>query len=349
MSTILSIVGAILVLCVLVVVHELGHYGAARLVGIKVMEFGVGMGPKLYSKEKNGILYSIRLFPIGGFCRFYGEDEAIRDSDSFAAQKVWKRAVVIFSGAFFNIVFSILLAIATMWAFGDIVTGIVPGGPDRPAVREGSPAAIAGLQEGDIFIAIDGKKIDLTSDITAMIQNADPSSMEVTVLRNEKLYSVTVQNFYSEAEGRNLIGVTTGGVRRNFAFNEALSYSFQYIWVIMRETFSFLGSLFVPGTDVLNNVTGPVGTISIIGQAVRAGFETILRIAMFVGMSLGIVNLLPVPGLDGARLVFLGIEKARGKAVSPEREGFVHFIGLIALLLLMVLLTFNDISRLIGR
>ncbi len=348
MSTVLSIVGAILVLCVLVVVHELGHYGAARLVGIKVMEFGVGMGPKLLSTVKNDITYSLRLFPIGGFCRFYGEDEAIRDSDSFGAQKVWKRAVVTFSGAFFNIVFSILLAIGTIWAFGDIVTGLVSGGDGQSAVWEGSPAAAAGLQEGDIFIAIDGKKIDLTSSITDMILNADPSSMEVTVLRDGGLYSLTVQNFYSEERGRNFIGVTTGGVRRHFKFAEAVSYSFEYIWVIMRETFSFLGSLFVPGTDVLGNVTGPVGTISIIGMAVRAGFESVLRLAMFVGMSLGIVNLLPIPGLDGAKLVFLGIEKVRGRAIPPEREGFVHFIGLIALLLLMVLLTFNDISRLIG-
>ncbi len=348
MSTALSIIGAILVLCVLVVVHELGHYGAARLVGIKVMEFGVGMGPKIYAKEKNGILYSLRLFPVGGFCRFYGEDEAVRDSDSFGAQKVWKRAIVIFSGAFCNIVFSILLAIAAIWAFGDYNTGLVAGGEDQPAVWEGYPAAAAGLQEGDIFVAIDGKKIDLTSNITDMILGADPSSMEVTVLRDGELYSLTIQNFYSEERGRNFIGVTTGSVRRYFDFREAVGYSFEYIWVIMRETFSFLGSLFVPGTDVLGNVTGPVGTISIIGQAVRAGFEPILRLAMFVGMSLGIVNLLPVPGLDGAKLVFLGIEKARGRAIPPEKEGLVHFIGLIALLLLMVLLTFNDISRLIG-
>ncbi len=141
MSTALSIIGAILVLCVLVVVHELGHYGAARLVGIKVMEFAVGMGPKLFYKVKNGIAYSIRAFPVGGFCRFYGEDEAIRDSDSFGAQKVWKRAIVIFSGAFCNIVFSILLAIAAIWAFGDIVTGLVPGGDGQGAVWEGYPAA----------------------------------------------------------------------------------------------------------------------------------------------------------------------------------------------------------------
>ena len=348
MSTVLSIAGAILVLCVLVVVHELGHFGAARLVGIKVMEFGVGMGPKLYSKEKNGILYSIRLFPIGGFCRFYGEDEAIRDSDSFAAQQIWRRVVVIFSGAFFNIVFSILLAIMTVWGFGDYNTGLVAGADDQPAVWAGYPAEAAGLQEGDIFIAIDGKKIELTSNITDMILGADPSSMEVTVLRDGELYSMTIQNFYNEERGRNFIGVTTGSVRRHFKFGEAVSYSFEYIWVIMRETFSFLGSLFVPGTDVLGNVTGPVGTISIIGMAVRAGFESVLRLAMFVGMSLGIINLLPIPGLDGARLIFLGIEKAMGRAVSPEKEGLVHFIGLIALLALMVLLTFNDISRLIG-
>lgn len=348
MSTVLSIIGAILVLCVLVVVHEFGHFGAARLVGIRVMEFAVGMGPKLFSRMKNGITYSIRAVPIGGFCRFYGEDEAIRDSDSFAAQPVWKRAVVIFSGAFLNIVFSILLAILTVWGFGDYNTGLVPGGDDQPAVWAGYPAEAAGLQEGDIFVAIDGQKIDLTSNITDMILGADPSSMEVTVLRGGKQYSLTVQNFYNEERGRNFIGVTTGSVRRYFEFGEAVGYSLEYIWVIMRETFAFLGSLFVPGTDVLGNVTGPVGTISIIGQAVRAGFEPILRLAMFVGMSLGIVNLLPVPGLDGARLIFLGVEKLRGRAIPPEREGIVHFIGLVALLGLMVLLTFNDITRLIG-
>lgn len=348
MSTILSIIGAILVLSVLVVVHEFGHYGAARLVGIKVLEFAVGMGPKIFSKVRNGITYSIRAFPVGGFCRFVDDDEATKSPDAFAAQALWKRFVVIFSGAFLNIIFSLLLAVTAVWAYGDFAAALVPG-QQSGAVWPGSPAEAAGLKEGDVLVSIDGHKLDPMSNITELIRAADPAAMEVVVRRDGKLLSHTIQNFYSQEKGHNFIGVTTGYVRQSFGFSEAVGYSFKYIWLIMKETFSFLGSLFRPNADVLGNVTGFVGTIDIISQAVRLGLENVIRLAMFVGMSLGIVNLLPIPGLDGARLVFIAIEKIRGKAIPPEKEGIVHFVGLVALLGLMVLLAYNDISRMVAR
>lgn len=342
MATALSILGALLILSVLIVVHELGHYSSARLLDVKVMEFGIGLGPKLYSRVKNDILYTVRLFPIGGFCRFYGEDEAIKDQDSFGAQKIWKRFIILFSGAFLNIVFAVLLAIFALVAYGDYVPKIVN-------VLESNPAAVAGLMPDDIIVSVNGREVIFPQEVVPLIEDADPVSSKMVIKRDGKLYEVTLQNFYSEAKGRNYIGVELAyNQRRTFSFGQAVTYSFRYVWYIIKEMFSFLGKLFVPGAQVAESMMGPVGTISTIGSAIRIGFEWVLQLTLLISINLGVVNLLPFPGLDGARLVFLGLEKARGKAVSPDREGVVHFVGLVLLLGLMVFLTYGDIVRLIG-
>lgn len=340
MATVLSIIAALLLLCILILVHELGHFGVGKLLHFEILEFSIGMGPKILKKEKNGILYSLRAFPIGGMCQFYGEDEEIRDGLSFNAQKVWKRFLVIVAGPAMNILFALLLAVITLVSFGDYVPQV------HQAPLQGTPAYAAGIQQGDIIYAINGDKIDFYNQTVASIRAMKGDSAVVTVEREGRRVNLEVADFYNQEMGYNYLGVSIAAVRKKFGFFEAVGHSFAFIGSIIREMFVFLGSIFTAGIQS-GDVVGPVGTISYIGQAIRMGLEMVFRMAILLCVNLGIMNLLPIPGLDGGRLVFLVIEGIRGKALPPEREGIVHFIGFALMMALVVVLTYQDIVMLI--
>lgn len=341
MTTFLSILAALLVLSVFVVVHELGHFLAGRLLGFTVLEFAIGMGPAILKKEKNGITYSLRAFPIGGMCRFYGEDEEAKDGRSFSAHAVWKRIIVVAAGPVMNILAAILFATVSLMGYGVYV--------DVPTVQElaseTSPAALAGIEPGDVLHAINGVTIENYEQTSDLILGASGEEMAVTVERDGVLVDLTVRDFYNEAEGRNLIGITYGYGRERYGLFRAMGTSFRYVWDIFAEVARFIGSIFTQGVKQ-GDVVGPVGTVTIIGQAVRTGFETVLYLSVLISVNLAFMNLLPLPALDGGRLVFLLIEAIRRKPVPPEKEGMVHFAGLVLLLGLMVYLTVSDVRGL---
>lgn len=343
MTTFLSILAALLVLSVFVVVHELGHFVAGRLLGFTVLEFAVGMGPAILKKEKNGITYSLRAFPIGGMCRFYGEDEEAKDGRSFASHPVWKRIIVVAAGPVMNILTAILFAVVSLMSYGVYV--------DVPTVQELSsetaPAAVAGIEPGDVLYAINGDVIESYEETSELILGASGAEMTITVQRDGKLVDLIVRDFYNEAEGRNLIGITYGYGRERYGLFKAIGSSFRYVWDIFVEMARFIGSIFTQGVQA-GDVVGPVGTVTIIGQAVRTGFETVLYLAVLISVNLAFMNLLPLPALDGGRLVFLVIEAIRRKPVPPEKEGMVHFAGLVLLMLLMVYLTVSDVRGLVN-
>lgn len=343
MTTFLSILAALLVLSVFVVVHELGHFVAGRLLGFTVLEFAVGMGPAILKKEKNGITYSLRAFPIGGMCRFYGEDEEAKDGRSFASHPVWKRIIVVAAGPVMNILTAILFAVVSLMSYGVYV--------DVPTVQELSsetaPAAVAGIEPGDVLYAINGDVIESYEETSELILGASGAEMTITVQRDGKLVDLIVRDFYNEAEGRNLIGITYGYGRERYGLFKAIGSSFRYVWDIFVEMARFIGSIFTQGVKA-GDVVGPVGTVTIIGQAVRTGFETVLYLAVLISVNLAFMNLLPLPALDGGRLVFLVIEAIRRKPVPPEKEGMVHFAGLVLLMLLMVYLTVSDVRGLVN-
>lgn len=341
--TFLSILAALLVLSVFVVVHELGHFVAGRLLGFTVLEFAVGMGPAILKKEKNGITYSLRAFPIGGMCRFYGEDEEAKDGRSFASHPVWKRIIVVAAGPVMNILTAILFAVVSLMSYGVYV--------DVPTVQELSsetaPAAVAGIEPGDVLYAINGDVIESYEETSELILGASGAEMTITVQRDGELVDLIVRDFYNEAEGRNLIGITYGYGRERYGLFQAVGASFRYVWDIFVEMARFIGSIFTQGVQA-GDVVGPVGTVTIIGQAVRTGFETVLYLAVLISVNLAFMNLLPLPALDGGRLVFLIIEAIRRKPVPPEKEGMVHFAGLVLLMLLMVCLTVSDVRGLVN-
>ena len=340
LSTFLSILAALVLLSLLVTIHELGHYLAGRKLGFTIVEFAVGMGPVLLKTTRNGIQYSLRALPIGGMCRFFGEDEEAQDARCFNAQKVWKRIVVVLAGPIMNLLFAVLCAVVTISIFGDYMPSVYEI-PDTT-----SPAYIGGMQAGDVITEVNGKRVLFYSDTVSMIQAVDADEMLLKVDRGGEKTTLTLRDFYSEADGKNRIGITITPVRYRFGFGETLAHSVGYITGTIRETFGFFGRLF-QGNVASNEVSGPVGIVAYISEAVRSSGETVLRLAVLISASLGVMNLLPFPALDGGRLVFMLVEAVRGKPISAQKEGLVHLIGLVLLFGLIIFLTYNDITNLI--
>lgn len=340
MSTALSILAALLLLSLLVMIHELGHYFAGRALGFSILEFSIGMGPKLLKKkDKHGTEFSLRAFPIGGMCRFEGEDENVVNERSFNAQKVWKRIIVVLAGPITNLVFAILLAFVTLSAFGDFMPAIYE-------VNQSSPAEAAGMQAGDVITEIDGKPVRFYFQTVDMILAVESKDLTIGVLRNGAEKELYLKNIYNEAQGKNLIGVTITTERMKFGAGESALRSVNYVTATLVETFRFLGRA-LQGNASSSDAAGPVAIVAIISEAVRSSGETVLRQLVLISASLGIMNLLPIPAMDGGRLVFMIIEVIRGKAISQEKEGMVHFVGLILLFGLIIFLTFNDVSNLL--
>ena len=198
-----------------------------------------------------------------------------------------------------------------------------------------------------MIYAINGKVIETYDETSDLILAASGDEMIVTVQRDGTLIDLTVRDFYNAEEGRNFIGITYGYGRAHYGLFRALGYSFRYVWNIFTEMARFIGSIFTQGVKQ-GDVMGPVGTVSVIGKAVRTGFETVLYLSTLISANLAFMNLLPLPALDGGRLVFLLIEAVRRKPIPPEKEGMVHFAGLVLLLLLMVYLTVSDVRGLVS-
>ena len=322
-------------------IHELGHYIAGRSLGFSILEFSIGMGPKLLKKkDKRGTEFSIRAFPIGGMCRFEGEDENVVNEKSFNAQKVWKRIIVVLAGPVTNLVFAILLSFVTLTAFGDFIPAIY-------SVNQNSPAEAAGMLPGDIITDINGKPVKFFFQTVEMIQSAETKDISIDILRDGVEKTLVMKDVYDEAQGKNVIGVSITTARMKFSVGESALRSVNYVSSTLLETFRFLGNAF-QGNVSSTDAGGPVAIIAMISEAVRSGGENVMRLLVLISASLGIMNLLPIPAMDGGRLVFMLIEAVRGKPISQEKEGMIHFVGLILLFGLIIFLTINDAHNIIN-
>ncbi len=342
-SNVLSIIGALLLLGVFVVAHEFGHYFVSRRLGFKVEEFAVGMGPKVWGKEHKGTLFSLRAFPIGGMCRFHGDEEGQNDSESFNAQKVWKRVLVVLAGPVMNLLFALLIATVSLMTYGDIVGQEITVSDISGASEE------SGLQVGDRILRADGQDIVFFTELSAKIADPAVTEMMLTVLRDNSEVDVPVTILHDEASGAQQVGISVmlAPIRQRYGLFQAIGGSFSYVWELIRAMFQFFGSIFTQGVQQ-GDVVGIVGTVNVMGAAVRLGLEVVLNLAVLISVNLAIINLLPLPALDGGRLVFLLVEAVRGKPVPPEKEGMVHFAGLVLLMGLALILTVSDIRMLIG-
>lgn len=343
----MGIILAILVFGLIIFVHELGHFLLAKLNKIRVDEFSLGMGPRLISFVKGETRYSLKLLPIGGSCMMGEDDVEDVGEGSFNSKSVWARISVVAAGAIFNFILALI--------FSMIVIGYT--GYDEPVISgvvEGFPAQEAGMQEGDRIVKMNNKKINIWREVTYYNMFHQGETVDLVYERDGEKYEVTIEPKQDE-DGSYLLGVTSLGEYTKANLLTAAQYGVYEVKFWICTTVESLKML-VTGAVGMDQLSGPVGIVDVVDETYQQSksygavvvIMQMLSIGILISANLGVMNLLPLPALDGGRLVFLIIEAIRGKRVSPEKEGWVHGIGMILLLLLMVFVLFNDVKRLIG-
>ena len=329
----LTAIAAIFVFLLVVVIHEGGHFSVAKLVGIKVNEFAIGMGPKLFQKRKGETVYTIRALPIGGYVKMEGEDEDSDDPRGFSKVSVWSRIAVVSAGAIMNFVLAIVVLSIVAFSLGLPTTTI-------EEVLVDSPAMEYGVLPGDKIISIDGVEISEWNEIVETINSSETSkALDIKVQRDGEIISLQVKPVLDDE--RVVIGIVP---RSEKSFFKSIEAGFKDTWHFLKLMFNFIAMLF-QGKVSTNDLAGPIGVINEIGNQAKVGFLNLLYILGFISVNLGFFNLLPIPALDGSRIVFLLIEAIRGKPVDPKKEGFIHFLGFIFLISLMLLVTYKDLIR----
>lgn len=436
MSILVTIVAFIVTIAFLVVVHEWGHFAAARLFGVWVHQFAIGMGPAIWRRKGRETEYSIRIFPIGGYVRMAGEDresaedQAVPKERLFTSKPAWQRMIIVFAGPVMNIIAAIFLMILIVGVFGLPyleVAELVP-------MPDGSPSPSQGLlQIGDRIEKINGKMVYSPQQLQHLIRASGGQAISLELVRNDQHHTVTILPKWSERDGRYIIGVrfahvsTSNLIARlepNSFFaqqglqpgDRILSINGVPIWsfwqmrkllldaqtavlVVQRGEHQFTLTIEIAGRTELElfngfepqvlmrrpslgqailvgaqrswdtvvaivewlrslpgrlgqasgEVRGPVGILEVIGQSLQFGLMSLLLVIAVLSLNLGLFNLLPIPALDGSRILFLLIEMIRRKPIPPEKEGFIHYIGFILLIGLILLVTYNDIMRFFGR
>lgn len=334
----MTIIAAILVFCLLILSHEFGHFSMAKLVGVYVYDFSLGMGPKLLAFKRKETQYTLRLFPIGGHCLMMGEDEDNDDPHAFNKKKVWQRMLVIAGGPAMNFICAVIIFIIIFMMMGTASSTNEVGD-----VIAGQAAEAAGVLPGDVIIEINGQPVTAWVDISPAVATGEAGqAMNVVVQRGSETVTLSMQPYVEAESGRRLIGIYPAVEKQNL---------FTAIGLGVKQSYLFTKELILALVGIITgrvaaDVAGPVGVVNIIGQATSYGLQSLLMIAAILSVNLAVVNLLPIPALDGARLVFLAVEGLRGKPLNREREGMVHFIGLMLLFALMIVITFKDIMRL---
>lgn len=351
----MGIVIAILIFGIIVTVHEFGHFICAKLSGIKVLEFSVGMGPKLLQKKKGETKYSLRLLPLGGYCAMEGEDSTNEDARSFRNAKLWKRMVVLAAGAGMNFIlgFTALIIFVSMM---DAVPTTNVNNFLRTENEDGSVTYYAeshetGLEIGDRILSIDGTRIFSTLDLNYVFETFDNTKAhEVVVRRNGSRKTLENVIFHANVEGGGTIDFSV--VYKDRAPAAVLKGSGD-IFMSMTHIIGLSLKQMLSGDIKKEDVSGPVGVVSAISESAKESesvsdtIYNILYMMALISINVGIFNLLPIPGLDGGRLLFCLIELVRRKPIKPEHEGYVHLAGMVLLFGVMIFATYNDIIMLI--
>ena len=342
----LQIILAILAFGMLVIVHEFGHFITAKRGRVQVNEFWIGMGPTLLKKKHNGTLYCLKLLPFGGACVMEGEDEDSESEHAFGKASLPRRMLIVAAGALMNFLVGFLIVLAV----------IQPNGPNGgyivstiDSVNPASTAAAAGgLQAGDEILEVDGYNILMRSDFEIALARGADTTYEVVVRRDgEKitLPAVVLEATIEGEDGRKMIGLTFAeqpdsiGMHINMAVRTSVNYA--------RMVWASLGML-VTGQVGVDQLSGPVGVAEVMATTARYSISAFLQLVAFISINLGVMNLLPLPALDGGRLVFLILEGIRRKPVPAKYEGYIHAAGLMLLLALMVYVTGQDILRIVA-
>lgn len=338
-----TIVTFLVVIDVLILVHELGHFLAAKAVGIRVEEFAVGVGPRLIRWERGGTAYILRLIPILGYNKFGGElaDDRPARSDDFRQKPVWARAVVAAAGPAMNFVLAAVLFLVIYAGVGIQQPLLTP--PVIGQVVAGMPAARAHLQNGDRVLAINGQTVRNWTQLVRHIEGQAGRPLVLSIQRSGGRRQVTLTPQRSRlAGGKGVIGVYPQVQTVRYPLGRSIAMGIGRTGQMSALLLQALGQAVSHHQSL--NFAGPVGIGEAIGQAAQAGWGQLLTLAAFISINLGIVNLLPLPALDGGHLVFLAVEGIRGRPL--EQEGIIHMVGMAVLLLFMLILTYRDILRL---
>ncbi len=338
---------AIIFFGLLISIHELGHFTFAKLFKVKVNEFALGMGPAIFKKKKGETTYALRLLPIGGYVSMEGEDEESTDENAFNKKKVWQKFIIVAAGAIMNLILGVVI-VATCLSMEELI-----GTTQIIDFHENAISQQTGLKEGDVLLEIDGKKVFSDMDISFLMSRSDDGVFDMIVRRDGEKTELSGVTFNTQKQdGYTLITYdfiirgkepTVFNVVGN-AFKQTASIG-RLVWLSLFDL--------VTGRFGLSDLSGPVGTVNILADVTSSAVESkanlisALTLMAFVSINIGIFNLLPLPALDGGRLFFLFIEGLRRKPINPKYEGYVHGAGLALLLLLMVVITFNDIVNLI--
>ncbi len=329
-----TLIAAIFVFGLLILAHELGHYIVARKTGVRVLELAIGFGPKLFGWRRQGIDYSLRIIPLGGFCRMLGEDpEEVGQENSFPQKPLSVRAMVLLAGSVMNLVLAVLVFFVIFF----FLLGIPSDEARVGGIVDNSPAEEVGLEAGDMIKEIDGELMTSWENVVKTISAKPNEELQLTIERNDTVLNYRVTPEEEPQTGRGVIGITQHLER--YSFFTSVKFSFYQFGMIFAAIYhTFFGELPL-------DVAGPVGIVHYIGEAARLGLADLLFLTGLISINLGIINLLPIPALDGGRLLFLIIEAVRGRPIEPEKEGLVHFIGFALLITLILFITYQDILR----
>ena len=342
---ILTIIGAIIIFSIIIFVHELGHFIAAKAFGVNVLEFAIGMGPAIWKKKGKETLYSIRAVPMGGFCKMEGEDEDTGTERAFSRKKPLPKIIILCAGAAMNILLGFLMVTVRV-----STSAVKNGGVASTVVETVNPEAQAAqfLQPGDKIVKVNDTTVHIKRDISFELSNSGGGESTLEFIRNgerhsEKFIPMEIKNDDNSVYYAIGFNVRTDSTNILNILHESL---FQTIWMV-KLVFVSLGML-LGGKASVSDMSGPVGVVSAMNTAAQSGWLNFLFFAAFLTVNIGVMNLLPLPALDGGRTVFALIELISGKAVPAEKEGIVHLVGFVLLIGLMIFVTWNDISRLIS-
>ena len=342
---ILTIIGATLIFSLIIFVNELGHFLAAKAFGVNVLEFAIGMGPAIFKKQGKSTLYSIRAIPMGGFCKMEGENEDLDTEGSFSSKKPLPKIVILAAGATMNILLGFIIATSLV-----AVSAYQNGGLPSTVVASVNPEASAAsfLQPGDKIVNVNNSNVHIQRDISFALSEAASNQYTVTFERNGERFT---ENFtpmeitYEDGSTSRVIGfnIAPANISLSGILHEGF---FQTIWMVKLVFVSL--RMLLGGEVGVSDMSGPVGVVSAMNTAAQAGLLNFLFFAAFLAVNIGVMNLLPLPALDGGRIVFSLFELIFRKPVPPDKEGIVHAIGFLLLIALMIFVTWNDISRLLG-
>lgn len=340
-----SLLSFIVVIAICVIIHESGHYLTAVANGIQVHEFAFGMGPVLWQRKKNGMLWSVRAIPVGGFVRLAGmgeekEGELVRPGASFLEKGPWRRFVVLAAGSMANILLTVFLTAILLAGHGVIDMDSTKIG----GVLAGYPAEKAGIQEGDEIVAVDGVEVRNWSEMSREIRSkteAEPVTLQVK--RGPDVFDITTRIPVDPELGYPLFGIQPARV--TYGPVGAVLNSFSYIWDFSLQIVKGIYTWIVGKADV--EITGPVGIAAMAGEAAKTGFWTFVSFLAMINLHLGILNLLPFPALDGGRLILVVFEIIFRKRLPERWEQYIHLVGFALLIALLLAVTWKDIIRLI--